>query len=405
MDYQHLLEWDVEQWNQWRIENPTRIPTLSGKDLSKCYLFEINLSGADLKGADLSRSCLIGADLRGTDLSGADLSGAYLSEANLSSANLRQAKLLGANLSSANLRNAELFQAQMAEADLEGANLTGTCLAPTPERHRPQAEPIAIRYPVAIDIDPLELVSQMPQGSRQRQKAEPVAIPFPLAMETDPLELVSQMPQGSRQQHNVLQTHRFQGNGSQTNRPKSNRPKSKVSYPQRPRAVVLAEAPIFTNPTHPHPAPLAKGKTISATWNPALLEQCQRKLSEYYIGPMVGVILDDIIELHRPKTFSQFIALVADQIPEPSEASRFRQSVQQSGTFELPYCPNTTALTDVFIEKCRQYLIDDIGPMARVIVDEIMAIHHPTTPNQLVKLIADKLPRSQAERFRYQALS
>ena len=129
MNYQALIEYSVDQWNQWRIEHPNLRPDLSGANLSQDYLFEANLSGTNLSGANLSRACLIGANLSRANLSGANLRGAYLSRANLLYANLRQAQLVGASLRETNLSNADLFEAEIKDADLALANLTGTCLA------------------------------------------------------------------------------------------------------------------------------------------------------------------------------------------------------------------------------------------------------------------------------------
>ncbi len=129
MNYQALIEYSVDQWNQWRIEHPHLRPDLSGANLSQDYLFEANLSGTNLAGANLSRACLIGANLSRANLSGANLCGAYLSRANLLYANLRQAQLVGASLRETNLSNADLFEAEIVDADLALANLSGTCLA------------------------------------------------------------------------------------------------------------------------------------------------------------------------------------------------------------------------------------------------------------------------------------
>ncbi len=115
MNYQHLIECGVTQWNQWRSQHPNQQPNLSGLNLQRSYLFEVNLMGSNLSGVDLRRACLIGANLSQANLSGANLRGAYLSDA---------------NLREANLSNADLTGAQMTNADLLRANLLGTCLAP-----------------------------------------------------------------------------------------------------------------------------------------------------------------------------------------------------------------------------------------------------------------------------------
>jgi hypothetical protein len=67
-DQTHLdiLLQGVEAWNEWREQNPSTRPELSGADLSE----------ADLTEADLSEANLSGANLSGANLSWADLSGA-----------------------------------------------------------------------------------------------------------------------------------------------------------------------------------------------------------------------------------------------------------------------------------------------------------------------------------------
>jgi len=103
-----LLKWSVEDWNEWRRDNPTVTPKLGRADLRSVDLSRADLSGADLSGADLREAHLHGADLtaahlRHADLIGADLTGANLSEADLSSANLSEADLSNANLTEADL--------------------------------------------------------------------------------------------------------------------------------------------------------------------------------------------------------------------------------------------------------------------------------------------------------------
>lgn len=143
MNYQQLIEYSVDQWNQWRIEHPNMQPDLSGANLSQDYLFEANLSSTNLSGANLSRACLIGANLSRANLSGANLRGAYLSRANLLYANLRRAQLVGASLRETNLSNADLFEAQIVGADLALANVTGTCLAISARSLKQIARPTA----------------------------------------------------------------------------------------------------------------------------------------------------------------------------------------------------------------------------------------------------------------------
>ena len=145
-----LLQQGLDNWNQWREQNPEIIPDLSGMSLMEpdfmgANLRKANLSGAnclqakftavDLAGADLSDSVFVQADFSRADLTRANLSRAKpimanLALADLTGANLSQADLSGAilfktKLVGADLRGAKLFSANLTEANLHGADLTG----------------------------------------------------------------------------------------------------------------------------------------------------------------------------------------------------------------------------------------------------------------------------------------
>jgi uncharacterized protein YjbI with pentapeptide repeats len=141
-----LLESNVLSWNEWRKQEPTIRPDLSGIDLANKDLGGADLSNADLRNVDLRKAYLFSADPTGTDFIGADLSeanlisallvgahgqgahlqGAYLNEAYLGAANLRAADLSGAHLHEAHLRKASFSGADLRGADLSGADLRDT---------------------------------------------------------------------------------------------------------------------------------------------------------------------------------------------------------------------------------------------------------------------------------------
>ena len=103
--------------------------------LTRAFLFQTNLSGANLRGttfveADLLFATFIEANMSGADLSlanvsRADLSGADLSGAHLEQANLHQANFRGANLRAANLRGAFLLETDLRDAVLDGCRIYG----------------------------------------------------------------------------------------------------------------------------------------------------------------------------------------------------------------------------------------------------------------------------------------
>ena len=84
-----LLKRDVDEWNEWRLNEPAVVPDLAHADLSGLNLVLVNFSGALLREADLSLANLMGADLRNADLRGANLVGARPIGVDLAGADLR----------------------------------------------------------------------------------------------------------------------------------------------------------------------------------------------------------------------------------------------------------------------------------------------------------------------------
>jgi uncharacterized protein YjbI with pentapeptide repeats len=65
-----ILEQGVEEWNQWRKDNPEELPDLIRIDLSEANLRGANLRGAILREADLRKVNLDGADLTDVTVGG-----------------------------------------------------------------------------------------------------------------------------------------------------------------------------------------------------------------------------------------------------------------------------------------------------------------------------------------------
>lgn len=118
------------RWNQWRLENPSVRPDLSGVELAGVNLSFANMSNADINHADLSRTNLQHANLRHADLCSTNLQGADLSEADLSGAILTGADLNGAILHHTKLLNAVLIGTDLKIAHLNRADLAGALLDP-----------------------------------------------------------------------------------------------------------------------------------------------------------------------------------------------------------------------------------------------------------------------------------
>ncbi len=118
------LRRSIDEWNEWRREQPEIRPDLSNADLSGANLSEANLSEAYLFWATLNSANLFEADLRQ-----AYLNRAYLFKADLRGTNLREANLRRARLNGADLSYANLTEANFTRADLSYANLTEADLA------------------------------------------------------------------------------------------------------------------------------------------------------------------------------------------------------------------------------------------------------------------------------------
>ena len=114
-----ILEQGVEEWNQWRRENPSVAPYFG-----RSYFKEVNLKGVNLRGANLTQVKFIGADLRDADLSRADLFMANLSGADLSGAKLFKASLAWAELTETRITNADFTQATMESTILGNVDLS-----------------------------------------------------------------------------------------------------------------------------------------------------------------------------------------------------------------------------------------------------------------------------------------
>jgi sugar/nucleoside kinase (ribokinase family) len=103
-------------WNQWRAQNPTLTPNLTGIALTVAERQMGPISGGPVNFAF--------ARLRHASLRFATLTGANLEMADLSDADLSDARLDGANLSGADLSEALLDRADFARAKFGGVNLS-----------------------------------------------------------------------------------------------------------------------------------------------------------------------------------------------------------------------------------------------------------------------------------------
>lgn len=125
-----------QRWNDWRKQNPTIRPDLSGADLSMATarigavnraLLLRGLGGGirDFGGFDLHD-----ADLREANLSGQNFTGATLDGADLRGADLTHAHFVNVSLRGAKLNNCRVFGISTWNVDLTGAEQSNLIINP-----------------------------------------------------------------------------------------------------------------------------------------------------------------------------------------------------------------------------------------------------------------------------------
>lgn len=130
-----LMNQQIEEFNEWRLENLTVRFNLDGSDLSNLDLSSALLNGVSCIGCNFSRSKLRRANIVQSDLSKArfensDLSTALmmysdLTECNLSHSDLTRTNLMWSNLSYSDLSYCVLTRTILVESNMSHTNLTG----------------------------------------------------------------------------------------------------------------------------------------------------------------------------------------------------------------------------------------------------------------------------------------
>jgi hypothetical protein len=143
-EHLEIIKQGADAWNQWRVQNLSTSPDLSGANLTGISLPDINLKGvelhdslmdhaylgrANLTDANLSKIMLVGAKLIGSNLTGANLSEAHLDAADFFDSVLDNALLIGASLNNAELRGTSLHGANLSRTEIIGADFRDADMA------------------------------------------------------------------------------------------------------------------------------------------------------------------------------------------------------------------------------------------------------------------------------------
>lgn len=137
---------------------------------------------------------------------------------------------------------------------------------------------------------------------------------------------------------------------------------------------------------------------------PAFLQQCQQELT-CCIGPIASFVLENTLTQNPQANPAQLIEELALEIPDPAQASRFKTnllnalpSLLAASTSRISRAmrsPQKTSLSPDFVERCNQALTRCIGPVASMILEDVLMNNPAMTPQQLVEAIAAEIPDSQ----------
>lgn len=168
----------------------------------------------------------------------------------------------------------------------------------------------------------------------------------------------------------------------------------------------LAEVPV--TPVHPSSPTAAED---NAAHYPEFLEQCRKELARS-IGPMAPMLLEDALEQFPSITPQGLVETLASQISSAEGATQFAQRITlprpvststPSGT-RSHVRPITLSGEDLsvvpvvdaaFVERCRQELARCIGPMAAMVLADVMADYPQLSPQDLVARLAAEIPNDQ----------
>lgn len=103
-----------------------------------------------------------------------------------------------------------------------------------------------------------------------------------------------------------------------------------------------------------------------------------------------AIILDDLpLTVFKPEF--QAMSVISESYNQPEETIFSSPTSPQTGRME-----QQPSLQPAFIKRCQQELAYHIGPMANLIIEEILAQNSCISPDQFIELIAREIPNFQA---------
>lgn len=190
-----------------------------------------------------------------------------------------------------------------------------------------------------------------------------------------------------------------------------NQPKARYQTAQDVLLALGAASPISLPPAVQSSATIAPIQPSKPS--PEFLQRCQQELTNR-VGPIANFILDSALSQYPDANSEQIIEAISQEIPNSVQADSFRTALQhslsnsdsasskstkkhpKSTSSSTPSNPNL--LSPDFLAHCQQVLTRCIGPMANLILDEIL-MQSPQTPQALVDAIVAEIPDPQQARM------
>ncbi|NEP16505.1 MAG: protein kinase [Leptolyngbya sp. SIO4C1] len=150
--------------------------------------------------------------------------------------------------------------------------------------------------------------------------------------------------------------------------------------------------------------------------DPQFMQQCREELSRC-IGPMADVVIRETLDQHPQASPQELVQQIAAQLSQADQAEAFLQQMQpslsalaathlssnstalQSG--DSTTTPDEAEISPEFLSRCRQVLTRCIGPMADLVIEEMLALHPHLSASALVQQLSAEIPDAQkAQEFR-----
>ncbi|MBF2048388.1 MAG: serine/threonine protein kinase [Leptolyngbya sp. IPPAS B-1204] len=173
--------------------------------------------------------------------------------------------------------------------------------------------------------------------------------------------------------------------------------------------------------THP-----ANRPPTSTTLTSAFIHHCQQELSRR-IGPIATFVLEQVLTQSANLTPAELIESLATEIPDLAQAEEFRASLTSelwsspqfsqsssnasknhsknlASSVSLPGTKPPINFSSDFLERCQQALVQCIGPVGTLILDDLLMQQTPISPEELVEAIVNEITDPQQARMFWQLM-